>query len=99
VSKQPFKKVERPDLANRARRWAIFVHGCYWHRHKGCQKATTPRSNTEFWLNKFSRNVRRDSDAAAALRKSGYSVLTLWQCEINQSGDALKQLKRLTRRH
>jgi DNA mismatch endonuclease, patch repair protein len=71
-----------PDLANRSRRWAIFVHGCYWHRHEGCYMATTPRTNTEFWLNKFSRNVERDNDAQATLRRAGYRVLTFWQCEL-----------------
>ena len=73
-----------PDLANRSRGWAIFVHGCYWHRHAGCHKATTPRTNTEFWLNKFSRNVERDREARAALRRAGYRVLTFWQCELKQ---------------
>jgi DNA mismatch endonuclease (patch repair protein) len=74
-----------PDLANRSRRWAIFVHGCYWHRHTGCHKATTPRTNTEFWLNKFSRNVARDTRARDTLRREGYKVLTLWQCELDSN--------------
>src|SRR3954451_2257384 len=56
-----------PDLANRSRRWAIFVHGCYWHRHEGCHKATLPRTNTDFWLQKFSRNVTRDEAARIEL--------------------------------
>ncbi len=71
-----------PDLANRSRRWAIFVHGCYWHRHAGCEKATTPRTNTEFWLNKFSSNVARDEAARIELERRGYRVLTFWQCEL-----------------
>jgi DNA mismatch endonuclease, patch repair protein len=75
-----------PDLANRSRRWAIFVHGCYWHRHAGCHMASTPRTNTEFWLNKFARNVERDNDARAALRRAGYRVLTFWQCELGDLG-------------
>ena len=75
-----------PDLANRSRRWAIFVHGCYWHRHAGCHMATTPRTNTEFWLNKFARNVERDNEARAALRQAGYRVLTFWQCELGDLG-------------
>lgn len=84
-----------PDLANRSRRWAIFVHGCYWHRHAGCYKATTPRTNTEFWLNKFSRNVERDNEAQAALRRAGYRVLTLWQCELDGDRNVSGKLKRL----
>src|SRR3954467_8681601 len=56
-----------PHLANRSRRWAIFVHGCYWHRHEGCHKATQPRTNTDFWLEKFSRNMARDEAARIEL--------------------------------
>jgi DNA mismatch endonuclease (patch repair protein) len=84
-----------PDLANRSRRWAIFVHGCYWHRHEGCYKATTPRTNTQFWLNKFSRNVERDHEAEVSLRQAGYRVLTFWQCELAEDRNVTGKLKRL----
>ncbi len=70
-----------PDLANRSKRWAIFVHGCFWHRHANCVKATTPESNSAFWLAKFARNVARDAQARADLKKLGYRVLVLWECE------------------
>lgn len=85
-----------PDLANRSRRWAIFVHGCYWHRHEGCHKATTPRTNTEFWLNKFSRNVARDEAARIELQQRGYRVLTFWQCELETSRGVRGRLAILT---
>ena len=85
-----------PDLANRSRRWAIFVHGCYWHRHAGCYKATTPRTNTEFWLNKFSRNVARDAAARSELESRGYRVLTFWQCELEASRGFGGKLAKLT---
>ena len=85
-----------PDLANRSRRWAIFVHGCYWHRHTGCHKATTPRTNTEFWLNKFSRNVARDAAARFELERRGYRVVTLWQCELEANPDVRGKLAKLT---
>lgn len=71
-----------PDLANRSGRWAIFVHGCFWHQHSGCSKATTPKRNAEFWSAKFQRNIERDHDARAALRGLEFRVLTLWQCEV-----------------
>jgi DNA mismatch endonuclease Vsr len=87
-----------PDLANRSRRWAIFVHGCYWHRHAGCYKATTPRTNTEFWLNKFSRNVARDTDARMSLRRAGYRVLTFWQCELDEGRNVTGKLQSLASR-
>ena len=87
-----------PDLANRSRRWAIFVHGCYWHRHEGCSKATTPGTNTEFWLNKFAWNVARDNAAREALRRVGYQVLTFWQCELDSSSNVTGRLARLAAR-
>ena len=77
-----------PDLANRSRRWAIFVHGCFWHRHPGCSKATIPKRNTAFWAAKFERNAERDRVARARLRRISFQVLTLWQCEV-ESPDVL----------
>lgn len=74
-----------PDLANRSRRWAIFVHGCYWHRHCGCSLSTTPKTNVSFWLTKFAQNIERDRKAAALLRRSGYLVVTVWQCETKDA--------------
>jgi DNA mismatch endonuclease (patch repair protein) len=84
-----------PDLANRSHRWAIFVHGCYWHRHAGCHKATTPRTNTEFWLNKFQRNVARDDATRTQLQREGYRVLTFWQCELDSGKKVNGRLARL----
>lgn len=72
-----------PDVANRKRKWAVFVHGCYWHRHEGCSKATTPKRNREFWVVKFEANVARDARARSELKKLGYDVLTLWECEVS----------------
>ena len=51
----------KPDLANKARRWAIFVHGCFWHSHEKCRLASKPRSNTGYWSNKLARNQERDA--------------------------------------
>jgi DNA mismatch endonuclease (patch repair protein) len=79
-----------PDLANRSRRWAIFVHGCYWHRHAGCMKASTPKTNLEFWGAKFRYNVARDRRARRALDRRRYHVLTIWECEA-ESQEKLKR--------
>lgn len=70
-----------PDIANRKHRWAIFVHGCFWHRHPGCKKATTPTRNREFWEAKLERNVERDRLALDALEARGYRVGVIWECE------------------
>ncbi|WP_407672700.1 very short patch repair endonuclease [Novosphingobium organovorum] len=70
-----------PDFANQRRRWAIFVNGCFWHHHTGCRRATVPKSNAEFWTEKFLANRRRDARAIRSLRSRGYNVLVIWECQ------------------
>src|SRR5205809_7315516 len=70
-----------PDIANRSRRWAVFVHGCFWHAHPRCAKATVPKRNRSFWLEKFTDNRIRDRRVIRALRAKGYRALVIWQCE------------------
>lgn len=72
----------RPDLVFPRLRKVIFVNGCYWHRHSGCAKATTPTANAAFWLAKFAANVERDRRNRRALRELGWTILTVWQCEL-----------------
>lgn len=72
-----------PDLANRWRKWAIFVHGCFWHWHAGCRKATIPKRNRPYWLKKFATNRARDLRVARGLRRLGYAVLKVWQCQLS----------------
>jgi len=76
-----------PDIANRRQRWAVFVHGCFWHSHPGCPRATLPRTNRAYWAAKCRRNVRRDRIAAVGLAAIGYRVLVAWECHINRSGN------------
>jgi DNA mismatch endonuclease, patch repair protein len=71
-----------PDLANRRQRWAIFVHGCFWHRHEGCPKATTPKTNRSFWREKFESNRRRDRRVVQQLKRGGFRTLTVWECQL-----------------
>jgi len=82
-----------PDLANRSKRWAIFVHGCYWHRHPGCKLTTTPKRNREFWEAKFARNVARDQEAVRRLEELGFSVLVIWECETRVPETLLGRLR------
>ena len=70
-----------PDIVFRNLRTAVFVHGCFWHRHDGCRFATTPSTRQDFWLSKFEANRRRDSRSAAELVAMGWSVFTIWECE------------------
>jgi DNA mismatch endonuclease (patch repair protein) len=71
-----------PDLVFTDKCLAVFVHGCFWHRHEGCKLATTPKSNTEYWQAKFIANRQRDARKIRQLRKLGWKVLVVWQCQI-----------------
>ena len=62
----------------------MFVHGCFWHGHLGCPKATVPARNRKFWADKFAANKARDARAVRALRKAGFVVAVVWQCEVEQ---------------
>lgn len=75
----------RPDIVLKKYRTAIFVHGCYWHRHPGCPKATTPQTRKEFWQKKFDATVQRDRRKAAELRAMGWQVITVWECELEKA--------------
>jgi DNA mismatch endonuclease (patch repair protein) len=74
----------RPDLVLPRHRTAVFVHGCFWHRHKGCRYATTPASNAAFWNKKFASNMRRDAQVQLQLAEEGWRVLVIWACELNE---------------
>ncbi|MBK7063104.1 MAG: very short patch repair endonuclease [Rubrivivax sp.] len=70
-----------PDIVLSRFDTVVLVHGCFWHRHKGCRYATTPSSRTEFWSRKFTQNVRRDASNVSALEAAGWTVYTVWECE------------------
>lgn len=70
-----------PDLVFPKFRVALFVHGCYWHRHEGCSKAYTPKSRVDFWQEKFAANVERDARAGEKLRAMGWTPVVIWECE------------------
>jgi len=73
-----------PDIVLPKYRAVIFVHGCFWHRHPGCGKATTPASNTDFWLAKFAANVTRDERNLHDLIDLGWRVAIVWECAIGR---------------
>jgi len=78
----------KPDIILPRYKVAIFVHGCFWHRHQGCKVATTPKSNTGFWTKKFERNVARDARVIAELKALGWCVLIAWECELDSGRKA-----------
>lgn len=75
----------RPDIANLTQRFAVFVHGCFWHRHEGCRRTTTPTRNREFWEAKFMANRQRDRRTLEALKQLGFRVCVVWECETKET--------------
>jgi len=73
----------KPDLVFPRYKTVVFVHGCFWHRHQNCNIATTPKSNTSFWVDKFSKNVARDERVTSLLRLLGWRVFVVWECEVS----------------
>lgn len=89
----------QPDFLLVDQRVVVFVHGCFWHGHAVCRKGTTrPVSNRLFWNEKIEKNRRRDRRTAAHLRGAGFSVLTIWECEISADRLCRRLVKRLGRR-
>jgi DNA mismatch endonuclease, patch repair protein len=79
----------RPDIVFPRSRVAVYVHGCYWHRHVGCRHATTPSSNVEFWRSKFERTVERDQENIDALTAAGWTPVIVWECELRADPEAI----------
>lgn len=77
----------RPDIVLRQYETVVFVHGCFWHGHrrKTCKNTKRPRNNARFWSEKIENNARRDERAARQLRKLGWKVLTIWECDLKRS--------------
>ncbi|MEO7300855.1 MAG: very short patch repair endonuclease [Verrucomicrobiota bacterium] len=75
----------RPDIVLPRYKTAIFVHGCFWHRHKGCKNCTTPTHRQEFWLAKLNGNAARDKLHQRALRKLGWRVIVVWECRASDA--------------
>jgi DNA mismatch endonuclease (patch repair protein) len=84
----------KPDIVLAKSRSVVFVHGCFWHRHSGCRFAYTPKSRIEFWTQKFDRNVARHNIVEQELRKLGWRILVVWECEISNVGRLESRLKR-----
>lgn len=72
----------KPDLVFAGRHKVVFVHGCFWHRHKGCPLARLPKSRGEFWIPKLQANSERDQQNLKLLHEMGWETLTVWECEL-----------------
>lgn len=82
-----------PDLILPKHKTAIFVHGCFWHRHTGCKYAYTPKSRVQFWERKLEQNVRTNERAVCELNSMGWRVLILWECELKDLGLVEQRLR------
>ena len=74
-----------PDIVLPRYKTAIFVNGCFWHRHKGCKYAYNPKSRQNFWQDKFAKTVFRDQEKIKQLQENGWNVLTVWECELKNN--------------
>lgn len=74
-----------PDIVLPKYRSVIFVHGCFWHGHKGCKNYTVPKTNTDFWVAKVARNQERDQEVWRQLEAKGWYVIIVWECQLKQS--------------
>lgn len=72
----------KPDLVLPKYKTVIFIHGCFWHGHEGCKYYVVPKTRTDWWLNKINGNVANDVKATEALKKEGWKIITIWECNL-----------------
>ena len=87
----------KPDVVLPKHKTAIFVHGCFWHRHPGCKRATTPKTRRAFWMEKFKKNVRRDNLNQKKLKELGWEVIVVWACKLEKIKSREEALQNLVR--
>ena len=81
----------KPDIVLKKYKTVIFVNGCFWHRHKNCKLATTPKTNTEYWVNKFNHNIENDQKNYEKLNVLGWHVIILWECELKDNFEEIME--------
>lgn len=86
-----------PDIVLPKFRTVIFVHGCFWHRHEGCSKASMPKTRVDFWTAKFLQNVARDRRNEDLLRHANWRVITIWECETRNRDNLVHKLRSIFR--
>lgn len=84
----------QPDLVFRSRGKVIFVNGCFWHRHEGCALARLPKSRADFWLPKLEANRKRDKRDRHELKRAGWKVLTVWECQLGRVELVQRRIRR-----
>ncbi len=84
----------KPDIVLRKYKTVIFVHGCFWHRHKGCKRCTTPTTNAKYWVPKLEGNVKKDIEHRRTLKRLGWRTIVVWECEVKKPQRLVGRLKR-----
>jgi DNA mismatch endonuclease, patch repair protein len=84
-----------PDVVFEKQRTVVFVHGCFWHMHRNCPNARVPKARTDFWLEKLNANRRRDARTARRLRKEGWRVATIWECQVRNANRLRSRFARM----
>jgi len=87
----------RPDIILPRRKTAVFVHGCFWHRHTHCKYAYTPKTRVAFWKRKFAENVGRDEVVRHLLRQMGWRRVVIWECQTGDEARLCRRLRNLLR--
>jgi len=87
-----------PDIVLKALKCAMFVHGCFWHGHRGCPRAARPTSNIMFWERKLDRNIVRDRNVREELRVRGWRAVVLWECQLRDEAEIEARLRKLIAR-
>ena len=85
----------KPDVVLKKYKSVIFVHGCFWHQHKGCKRSNMPKSNTAYWKPKLERNIKRDKHHKIELKKLGWKIITIWECESKNIEKIKKKILKL----
>ena len=86
----------KPDIVLPKYKTVIFIHGCFWHGHEGCKRATIPKTRAVWWQNKIARNISSDENAVQQLKKNKWKIIIIWQCQIKNNWEQ-RLTKKLTR--
>lgn len=89
----------KPDIVLPKFRTVVFMHGCFWHRHNGCRQCYMPKTRVDFWERKFSATVVRDRQVVRTLRREGWRVVIVWECQLRDEGALEKKLAKIRDAH
>jgi DNA mismatch endonuclease (patch repair protein) len=84
-----------PDIVIQKIKKIMFINGCFWHQHKNCKRANIPKTNKEYWIKKLSRNAKKQNTDIKNLRKLGWSISVIWECQTKDETALIKKIKRI----